>query len=336
MKKINKAVCFLFSILILLSFFACQTVNRETSAIKLKSEYPSCYIGQQYDALNLIVKEDGWDYSAEIYFIEGTQKVYITTNGTLFTATKKCTLKIKITADNQRNTFSTGLIDLIVTDKASPQVSPQPTVPATPQPTGTPEISDDMTDSEYVYSIATDNYGVKSTLTLQTQVKSPLNENALKTVIPSRSNYSTGYESNCDVWSWICFPLDNIKNVVSYDLSTKYMKYYVKLDNACLTNSFILEDNNGVYSNEYGMSIADSSRASYYYVKELDDGWFCIYLKFSVVREDTFSQRTYLSGTKFDITHCKTILITTSNSQKNTLIPANIWLTKLMIPASSF
>jgi hypothetical protein len=200
-------------------------------------------------------------------------------------------------------------------------------------PPGTPDDPDDPQQPDYnipdeldlsvnplLYSIATDNYGAKANLTVQSEVA--LNGNALKNSIPDNTQYDTGYGSDKYVWSWLCIPIDDIFDEDYLDIKDKYLTFCVKFENSYQRMSVIIEDINGVLSSEYGFAIDDNIYDSVCSSKYLGNGWYKVYLRFLAAGEGTFGQREYPQGTKFDITKTK-------NSQmESTVYIDNMYLTE--------
>ena len=321
MLRIKRLMCLILSLILISLLISCETTRQttlETVNIILKTDFAKCYVGEEYDAINLIVRDTDINYTAEAYYYKDNKKEYVTVNGTKFTGLYEGKIFIKITAERNDVKKTSNEIELSVLSRKEPE-----------QPEQNNEQSD-LVENSLIYSVKTDKYGVKSEIILQDEIKIS-SESALKTTIPSRSGYNTGYGDNYDVWSWLCFPFSEIYNVNSVDLSNKYMTYCVKFSNAYLWNSFILEDENGTYSSEYSISIGDKVNGSAFYTEALANGWYRVYINFSAVTGDTFAQRIYTTGTNFDITKSKKIMLTTSNSGKNTLNEANIFFDEVYL-----
>jgi hypothetical protein len=159
----------------------------------------------------------------------------------------------------------------------------------------------------------------------------PGGENALQMTIPPNSQYTTGYGTNKDVWSWIYFPIAQIAEVGSVDFSGLYLTYCVKFDNAAVTNSIILRDGNGVMSKEHSAGSIPNRDSAVFYSEALSGGWYRIYVNFPAFTGETFEQRQYPLGAAFDITSVTEILITVSNGGKDTSKEAKIYFTGVFL-----
>lgn len=265
--------------------------------------------------------EEAYDY-AKVLGYKGTLEDFVASLGG---AKSKSIVEIKINEDGELIVRLRGGILKNLDKVGSGDDNPDGDNDEDPLPLD----EDDLAEDPHVYSIATDNYGAQSTLSLQHDVA--YDGNALETRIPDRSHYTTGYGSNHEVWSWICFPLDQIFDVQSIDLTHKYLTFYAKVSNAYLGLSFILVDESGVYSAERPVDLIDGNKTQFVYCESKEDGWYKVYIRFFGVGTETFGQRIYPAGSFFNQTKCKTIMLTTSNNSQNTLTDSYTYFDKVYL-----
>jgi len=191
-------------------------------------------------------------------------------------------------------------------------------------------ISDDLSKSGAVFSTAADNYGVQSSVAVQTQITMPGSESALCVTIPPNSQYSTGYGPNNDIWSWVHFPIYEILGSYS-NLYGTYLTYCIKFDNAPPFGGFILEDSTGVWSAGYGTVHTNTGTQPVYYNEPLSGGWYRVYVNLSAVTAATYEQRSYDYGIFFNLNTVADIVISITNDGKNTAQPAKIYFDQVYL-----
>lgn len=310
---------FFIAVPALLSACAVQRMN-----IYYKDSYPDCYVGEQYDVFDLIEQEEGVSYLVTAYQTNGEQKVYLDCNENKITPQKTGLVYIKFTLQKDKKTSSSKLITLTVLERT--------TIPDDDDDDDEGNItvkdSFDLSESPLIYSLATDNYGAEATLLQQ---KSAILGDILRVTIPDRSQYSTGYGNNYEVWSWLCLPLNSLYQTDFVDLTERYLSFRMNFLNASQTISFILEDERGTFSQERVIYVGSENNNTYSYYKLLPNGWYQVYIIFSTLNNQTFSGREYADGTNFDITRCKTVLITTSNAGKITTDSSHTYFDKMYL-----
>lgn len=315
-------------IILLVILAAVMTLGcaEERTKLSVKSSYPACYVGTEYDAKSLIETESGATYTVTAYYIENQEIVKLTVKGTKFTATKAGKITVRIVEDGSGSAVT---VELKVVKQESPNDD------------GDDDNNDDNDDDDddtfededlsvrnELYSVPVLNYGVESSIKAQGNVVKK-GASALQVTIPSRDNYTGGNGTNRDVWSWLCIPLWITGYSYTQSLTDMYMTYSVKFDNSFVWNSFILVDSFGTYSKEYGITMG--GKGATFYSRAEANGWYDVVLNFGAVTGEPFSQIDYPPDKSFDLSQVVTIMLTVSNSGKDTSREAKIYYDDMYI-----